>query len=111
MGAFSFLTSFGKTKANDAVQSGIDALVRWDPKGASKAEMMEMERHLDDLGQRVAAARQSFKVEAAEYDQVSALYNQRLRRGAEARRADRGRDRSRPQGVPGEEPGHAGGSA
>jgi hypothetical protein len=78
MGAFSFLTSFGKTKANDAVQSGIDALVRWDPKGASKAEMMEMEKHLDDLGKRVASARQGFKVEAAEYDQVSALYNQRL---------------------------------
>jgi chromosome segregation ATPase len=77
MGAFSFLTSFGRAKANDAVQAGIDALVRWDPKGASKAEMMEMEKHLDDLGKRVAAARNSFKVEAAEYDQVAALYNQR----------------------------------
>jgi len=78
MGAFSFLTSFGKTKANDAVQAGIDALVRWDPKGASRAEMMEMEKHLDDLGRRVASARQGFKVEAAEYEQVAALYNQRL---------------------------------
>jgi chromosome segregation ATPase len=77
MGAFSFLTSFGKTKANDAVQSGIDALVRWDPKGASKAEMMEMEKHLDDLGRRVAAARNSYKKEAAEHEQVAALYNQR----------------------------------
>lgn len=77
MGAFSFLTSFGKAKANDVVQSGIDALVRWDPKGASKAEMLEMEKHLDDLGKRVAAARKSVHVEAAEYDQVAALYNQR----------------------------------
>jgi chromosome segregation ATPase len=77
MGAFSFLTSFGKTKANDAVQAGIDALVRWDPKGASRAEMTEMEKHLDGLGRRVASARNSFKVEAAEYDQVAALYNQR----------------------------------
>jgi chromosome segregation ATPase len=77
MAAFGFLTSFGKAKANDVVQAGIDALVRWDPKGASKAEMMEMEKHLDDLGQRVAAARNGVKVEAAEYEQVAALYNQR----------------------------------
>lgn len=77
MGAFSFLTSFGKAKADGAVQSAIDALVRWDPKGASKAEMLEMEKHLDDLGRRVAVARSTFKTEAAEYEQVAALYNQR----------------------------------
>lgn len=77
MSMFGFLKSFGQGKVGDAVQTGLDALVRWDPKGATRAELIEMEKHLDDLGKKVAVARDGLTTESTEYEQISALYNQR----------------------------------
>ena len=45
-----FFRNFVGVKADDAVQAGVEALVRWDPEGASEAELRTMEQHLDDLG-------------------------------------------------------------
>jgi chromosome segregation ATPase len=78
MSSFGFLKSFGRVKVGDAVQTGIDALVRWDPKGASQAELIEMEKHLDALAKRVVAARDALDKEAALYEQTSTLYAQRF---------------------------------
>ena len=78
MSSFGFLRSFGKVKASDAVQAGIDALVRWDPKGASQAELVEMERYLDTLGARVVAARDALDKETQQFDQINGLYAQRF---------------------------------
>ena len=49
-----FLRNFAGVKADNAVQAGVEALVRWDPEGASEAELRTMEQHLDDLGRQVA---------------------------------------------------------
>lgn len=73
-----FLRNFAGVKADNAVQAGVEALVRWDPEGASEAELRTMEQHLDDLGRQVAIARQSYDRERREADQIQALSQQRM---------------------------------
>jgi chromosome segregation ATPase len=73
-----FLRNFAGVKADNAVQAGIEALVRWDPEGASEAELRTMEQHLDDLGRQVAMARQSYDRERREAEQIEALSRQRM---------------------------------
>jgi flagellar biosynthesis chaperone FliJ len=73
-----FLRNFAGVKADNAVQAGVEALVRWDPEGASEAELRTMEQHLDDLGRQVATARQSYDREQREAEQIEALSHQRM---------------------------------
>src|ERR1044071_102669 len=73
-----FFRNFVGVKADDAVQAGIEALVRWDPEGASEAELRTMEQHLDDLGRQVAGARQAYDKERREAEQIEALSRQRM---------------------------------
>jgi DNA repair exonuclease SbcCD ATPase subunit len=73
-----FLRNFVGVKADSAVQAGIEALVRWDPEGASEAELLTMEQHLDDLGRQVALARQAYDKERQEAEQIAALSRQRM---------------------------------
>jgi len=73
-----FLRNFAGVKADNAVQAGVEALVRWDPEGASEAELRTMEQHLDDLGRQVAMARQAYDKERREADQIEALSRQRM---------------------------------
>lgn len=65
-------------KASQAVNAGMEALVRFDPKGATEAELRTMEQHLDDLGRQVALARQSYDREEKEYEAMEALSHQRM---------------------------------
>ena len=65
-------------KANQAVNAGIEALVRWDPQGATEAELRTMEQHLDELGLQVARARQSYDRERREAEEIQRLAHQRL---------------------------------
>ena len=73
-----FLRNLVGVKADNAVQAGVEALVRWDPQSASEAELRTMEQHLDDLGRQVAAARQSYEREQKEADAIQALSQQRM---------------------------------
>ena len=73
-----FLRNFVGIKTDNAVQAGVEALVRWDPQGASEAELRTMEQHLDELGQQVAAARQDYDREQQEAEQIEALSRQRM---------------------------------
>ena len=73
-----FFRNFVGVKADDAVQAGVEALVRWDPEGASEAELRTMEQHLDDLGRQVAMARQAYDGERREAEQIEALSRQRM---------------------------------
>jgi DNA repair exonuclease SbcCD ATPase subunit len=73
-----FLRNFVGVKADNAVQTGVEALVRWDPEGASEAELRTMEQHLDELGQQVALARQAYDRERQEAEQIEALSRQRM---------------------------------
>jgi len=73
-----FLRNFVGVKTDNAVQAGVEALVRWDPEGASEAELRTMEQHLDDLGRQVAMARQAYDKEQREAEQIEALSRQRM---------------------------------
>jgi hypothetical protein len=74
----SFLRNMVGVKTDKAMQAGVEALVRWDPQSASEAELRTMEQHLDDLGQQVAMARQSYDRERKEADAIQALSAQRM---------------------------------
>jgi hypothetical protein len=65
-------------KMDKAAAAGIEALVRWDPKSASEAELRTMEQRLDDLGREIALARQSYDKEQRESDTIQALSHQRM---------------------------------
>ena len=73
-----FFRNFVGVKADNAVQAGVEALVRWDPEGASEAELRTMEQHLDDLGRQVAIARQAYDGERREAEQIETLSRQRM---------------------------------
>jgi chromosome segregation ATPase len=73
-----FLSNMVKVKADQTVNAGIEALVRWDPKGASEAELRTMEQRLDELGREVAAARGAYDKERKEYEAIQRLSDQRM---------------------------------
>ena len=73
-----FMANLVGVKFNKAAQAGVEALVRWDPKSASEAEMRTMEQHLDDLGREVALARQSYDRENKEAEAIQSLSHQRM---------------------------------
>lgn len=74
----SFIANLLGVKANQAVSAGVEALVRWDPKGSTEAELRAMEQHLDQLGIQVAQARQTYEREQKEADAIQELSRQRM---------------------------------
>ena len=81
-----FMRNLVGVKADKAVQAGVEALVRWDPQSASEAELRTMEQHLDELGQQVARARQSYDKETREANAIQSLVGAAHgRRGASAK--------------------------
>ena len=75
---FTFIRNLVGVKTDQAVQVGIEALVRWDPKAATEAELRTMEQHLDELGLQVAHARAAYEREKKEADTIKALLSQRM---------------------------------
>lgn len=75
---FHFIRQFAGVKTDQAMQAGIEALVRWDPKGATEAELRTMEQRLDELGLEVAQARAAYEREKQEADTIRTLLNQRM---------------------------------
>jgi phage shock protein A len=73
-----FIRNLAGVKTDQAVNSAVEAIVRWDPKSATEAELRTMEQHLDQLGLQVAEARQSYEREKREADTIQALSQQRL---------------------------------
>lgn len=74
----SFIKNLLGVKTDQAVQSAVEALVRWDPKAATEAELRTMEENLDELGRQVAEARASFNKEQREADEIQKLSGQRM---------------------------------
>src|SRR5919202_1318850 len=74
----SFIRNLIGVKTDQAVQSAVEALVRWDPKSATEAELRTMEQHLDELGMQVAQARAAYDKERREADAIVALSHQRM---------------------------------
>jgi len=75
---FNFIRHFAGVKTDQAMQVGIEALVRWDPKGATEAELRAMEERLDELGLEVAQARAVYEREKKEADAIQIVLNQRM---------------------------------
>jgi DNA repair exonuclease SbcCD ATPase subunit len=74
----SFIRNLVGVKTDQAVQGAVEALVRWDPKAATEAELRTMEQHLDQLGRQVAEARQAYDRERREAEAIINLSNQRM---------------------------------
>ena len=75
---FSFIKNLLGVKTDQAVNGAIEALVRWDPKASTEAELRSMEDNLDQLGRSVATAQAVFVKEKHEADQIKALFGQRV---------------------------------
>lgn len=75
---FNFIRNLVGVKTDAAVNSAIEAIVRWDPKSATEAELRTMEQHLDQLGLQVAQARGAYDKEKKEADAILALSQQRM---------------------------------
>ena len=75
---FTFVRSFLGVKTDQAVQAGVEALVRWDPQAATEAELRSMEQHLDELGMQVAQARAAYNRERQEAVTIKGLLHQRM---------------------------------
>lgn len=75
---FSFVKNLVGVKADQAVQSAVEAIVRWDPASATEAELRNMEGHLDEVGLQVAHARAKYNDEKKEADAITALSQQRM---------------------------------
>ena len=73
-----FIRNLVSVKADRAVNNAVEAIVRWDPKSATEAELRTMEQHLDDLGRQVAQARIAFDKEKREADAIMTLSQQRM---------------------------------
>ena len=75
---FTFVRNFLGVKTDQAVQAGVEALVRWDPQAATEAELRTMEHHLDELGLQVAQARAAYDRERQEAVAIKGLLQQRM---------------------------------
>jgi chromosome segregation ATPase len=75
---YSFIRNLVGVKTDQAVNSAVEAIVRWDPQSATEAELRTMEQHLDVLGRQVAEARMAFDKEKREADTIQTLSQQRM---------------------------------
>ncbi len=73
-----FIRNLIGVKTDQAVGTALEALVRWDPQGATEAELRTMEQHLDALGLEVAQARVTYEREQKEADAIGSLSHQRM---------------------------------
>ncbi len=73
-----FIRNLVGVKTDQAVNNAVEAIVRWDPKSATEAELRTMEQHLDALGRQVAEARMAFDKEKREADAIQTLSQQRM---------------------------------
>ena len=68
-----FLSRLGKKQAGNALEQFTQAIVAFDPKTASDAQISLMEEELDKLGQRVGQAEAAVR---KDHDETAALVNQ-----------------------------------
>lgn len=78
MSIFPFIRNLIGVKQDQVFQGAVDAIVRWDPQGASDAQLLTMEQNLDLIGSRVEAARAAYDKEHKEFDAINSLSHQRM---------------------------------
>jgi len=75
----SFFTKYGAEKAKSLVGALGEAIVRFDPEGATEASIGEIEEKFDELNIAYSKTKQVyFDKELPEYEAIKTLYNQRL---------------------------------
>lgn len=69
---------YGKGKIAEGISALTDAIVAFDPEGATEAEIEVMEENFDTVNKEFSKAKQEWAREQKEADEVVALYNRRL---------------------------------
>jgi hypothetical protein len=73
-----FLKNYGVQKAKDLSNLIAEAIVKFDPEGATEAAIAEIEEKFDKLNLSFSKAKQAWEKENAESVAITTLYNQRL---------------------------------
>lgn len=73
-----FIKHYGKGKIAEGITALNDAIVSFDPEGATEAAIAEMEENFDSLNKEFSKAKQEWSREQKEADTIVALYEQRL---------------------------------
>jgi len=73
-----FIKNYGKGKLTDTLGGLRDAIVGFDPEGATEAEIATMEENFDKVNREFSKAKQDWLREKQEADTIEDLYQQRL---------------------------------
>ncbi len=73
-----FLKHYGKGKFVQGVQALNDAIVSFDPEGATEAAISEMEENFDNINKEFSKTKQEWSREQAEADAIVKLRDQRM---------------------------------
>jgi len=73
-----FLQHYGKKKLMDGVQGLNDAIVSWDPEGATEAAISEMEENFDSINKQYSQAMTVWKKEDGEARAIVTVRDQRM---------------------------------
>jgi len=73
-----FIKHYGKKKITDGIAALNDAIVSFDPEGATEAAIGEMEENFDEINREYSKAKQDWAREQKEADEIVKLYDQRL---------------------------------
>jgi len=73
-----FLQHYGKKKLMDGVQGLNDAIVSWDPEGATEAAIAEMEERFDEINKQYSQANTVWRKEDGEAKAIVAVRDQRM---------------------------------
>ena len=73
-----FFKHYGIEKAKSLMNALGEAIVKFDPEGATEAAIAEIEAKFDELNVAFSKAKQSWDKEQKEAESIVALYNQRL---------------------------------
>ena len=73
-----FLKNYGKGKLMDAAQGLNDAIVSWDPEGATEAAIAEMEENFDEINKQYSQAKSVWQKEDAEAREIVKVRDQRM---------------------------------
>jgi len=74
----SFFQRYGIEKAKSLLNSLGEAIVKFDPNGATEAAIAEIEAKFDKLNNAYSVSKQDYGREQKEYQSISDLYKQRL---------------------------------
>lgn len=73
-----FLKHYGKGKIQQGIASLNDAIVSFDPEGATEAAIQEMEENFDNINKEFSKAKQEWSREQGEADAIVKLRDQRM---------------------------------